>query len=231
MKKNPLVLSIGSAPTTAPGPKPTAAPALVPAPTSPPIQQAPPFPAPTVAPMVTPTYPPVQKAPPAPTPAPNPIILTFPPTKKTPPAMGSPTAPPTKAPTKSPTKAPAPLPTSGLATENWVVSTEPRCGSSELDARGNCRNTCTNNGDCNAALGHVCWVVHENYCGSKPQPQECKATAYWENRCGTSELDARETCGTRCTFSTECSGGDLCFAVNLNYCDCGGSNRRHLRAV
>jgi hypothetical protein len=48
-----------------------------------------------------------------------------------------------------------------------VVNTENRCGTSELDARENCRQTCDHSGECPS--GTWCWGVHANYCGSVPQ--------------------------------------------------------------
>ena len=40
-----------------------------------------------------------------------------------------------------------------------VTSIEPRCGTSELDAREHCRNTCVSDFDCSGA-GEYCWGVH-----------------------------------------------------------------------
>jgi hypothetical protein len=100
------------------------------------------------------------------------------------------------------------------------TSTLAACGTDESDARGNCRQTCASSVDCEA--GQACWSVHSNYCGSKPQPNECNKAANGGSRCGISELIARETCGSSCNSNTDCDGGEgeLCYPVQLNMCDC-----------
>jgi hypothetical protein len=123
-----------------------------------------------------------------------------------------------------------------LPWEEWVLSTAPRCGATEADARGNCHKTCTSDNDCSDMPEgqQTCRSVHTNYCGSKPQPEECNATAPKGGfRCGTSELMARETCGQSCSNNSECSGagGEYCYAVHSNLCDCDdddGNNGRML---
>merc|ERR1712151_123466 len=39
-----------------------------------------------------------------------------------------------------------------------------------------------------------------------------------ENRCGPSELHARETCGTVCQSQADCAAGEYCWGVHPNYC-------------
>merc|ERR1712176_584241 len=96
--------------------------------------------------------------------------------------------------------------------DDWVVSTESRCGTSEADARGNCRGTCATTSDCNVQEGQLCWNVHPNYCGSKPEPVVTCSNPAWGTRCGKSELLARELCGVSCQWAGECTGeGEDCF--------------------
>lgn len=109
--------------------------------------------------------------------------------------------------------------------QNWLVSTSPRCGASELDARGNCRARCVSAADCGA--GEWCWGTHANFCGSKPQPNERFIQSSVGLRCGVSELHARETCGKQCSHNGQCASGESCYGVNSNYCDSG--DRRSLR--
>merc|ERR1711862_989249 len=89
--------------------------------------------------------------------------------------------------------------------EDWVISREPRCGANEFDARNNCRNTCSTNADCDA--GQWCWVVHDNYCESKPDPNPTCNNPGYGHRCGTTELLARETCGPECRWAGDCAVG------------------------
>lgn len=115
---------------------------------------------------------------------------------------------------------------SSMPWEEWVFSTNPRCGTTEADARSNCRQTCTNSIDCPS--GHICWPVHSNYCGSKPQSTtECSNAPKGGFRCGVTELVARETCGKTCSNDTECGSGEYCFTLHDNLCDC--ENGRMLR--
>lgn len=120
-----------------------------------------------------------------------------------------------------PTSAPATTAAPVMPTNNddWILSTEPRCGVDEADARGNCRNTCASSEDCDP--GQACWVVHANYCGSKPEPVVTCDTPQYGSRCGASELRARETCGTSCSWNNPCTGvGESCFALVSNFCHC-----------
>lgn len=53
------------------------------------------------------------------------------------------------------------LATSTTTTSNeLVVDSQPRCGTSELDAREHCKNTCVHSGDCQS--GEHCYGVHQN---------------------------------------------------------------------
>ncbi len=140
--------------------------------------------------------------------------------------------PPSRSPAISSPEGPPSATTSDWKT--WVISTDLRCGTSELDARGNCRPTCTSSEDCTAE-GHRCWRVHENYCGSKPQLQEeCDESSPFSTglRCGRTEVLARETCGSPCTsvFDCDSDAGEYCFALNPNFCGgCSSANIRTLR--
>jgi len=203
-------------PTTAPvvQPTPDPTPIVTPAPTG--VASAVPTPEPiaTVTPVPTPE--PVSAVTPVPTPEPIPAVTPVPTPAATP--------TPTQVPTPSPTK----VPTSDTPTDNWIKSTGHRCGSNELDARGMCKEKCTTITDCDYMNGEYCWGVFPNYCDDKPAPTPC-TTESTVHRCGTSELHAREFCGTPCTSNADCTGPeDLCFPVHKNYCDCAGS-RRHLR--
>jgi len=46
------------------------------------------------------------------------------------------------------------------------LDSTPRCGTSELDARGLCKNTCVSDADCDRTIGEMCLGVNENYCDS-----------------------------------------------------------------
>jgi len=105
-----------------------------------------------------------------------------------------------------------------------VVSNNPRCGTSEVDAREHCKNTCVSNADCVA--GELCWGVHPNYCGSIPKRTYTDpALSIVNHRCGLKELagaeveiHARTFCGEPCLFGT-CDDPDYeCKAVHQNYC-------------
>lgn len=115
---------------------------------------------------------------------------------------------------------------------NPVVSTEMRCGISELDARGNCGAICTAMTDC--GNGEWCWEVPANYCGTRPGFGICndltQANGY--SRCGATELEARELCGIPCTSNLLCAPGESCFPTYVNTCDCvhnGQGSRSLLR--
>lgn len=118
---------------------------------------------------------------------------------------------------------PAPAPSSVSKSNSnwreWQLSTDSRCGISELDARGNCRMTCKTRDDC--PPDQDCWRVHSNYCGSKPQPEECNGPPGRGLRCGQNEVVARETCGTPCSTILDCdtNAGEYCFPLNPNFCD------------
>lgn len=155
--------------------------------------------------------------------APLPPVLppTTPPTKETtPPVVDKTPAPvdPTPAPV-DPT--PAPPVVDGPNWEEWVVSTDSRCGTSEADARGNCRAICSSTNDCEE--GQSCWPVYSNYCGSKPDVVEpCSLGFDRQARCGVSELVARETCGKPCNLWSDCDSlaGESCFMPHPNLCEC-----------
>jgi hypothetical protein len=52
---------------------------------------------------------------------------------------------------------------------------------------------------------------------STPQPTD-GLVVNTENRCGPTELHARETCGKVCVTSADCSEGEECWGVYPNYC-------------
>jgi len=120
-------------------------------------------------------------------------------------------------------------------TSDWTVSKSLRCGVSEIDARGNCRQECTNVSPC--PTGQWCWIVRDNYCDNKPQkPSICTSGPQNGFRCGISEFMARETCGQACLSDLDCTGGDgeRCYQLHLNFCHCHDEDeplrqRRNLR--
>eukprot|EP00986_Skeletonema_menzelii_P014375 scaffold9491_cov137-Skeletonema_menzelii.AAC.1 len=123
-----------------------------------------------------------------------------------------------------------------------------RCGKSELDARSFCGEPCTwqcsGEGEtCIAVNPNYC--DSEYYIDSEPTspPATTQPTAEptastpaptkapqptngdggelvidRQNRCGPSELHARETCGQVCVTSADCSAGEHCWGVHPNYC-------------
>jgi hypothetical protein len=97
-----------------------------------------------------------------------------------------------------------------------VVNTENRCGTSELDARENCRQTCAHSGECPS--GTWCWGVHANYCGSVPQKiyDNPVQSTQW-TRCGVTELDARSFCGQPCVWQCD-DPNETCWGIHSNYC-------------
>lgn len=103
-------------------------------------------------------------------------------------------------------------------TGGLVLNSNPRCGTSELDAREYCKPTCVSDSECDA--GEWCWGVHENYCGSIPQriyekPQKSPVVS----RCGVNEVMARTFCGAPCSSQLECTNpGESCIPVHSNYC-------------
>ena len=54
---------------------------------------------------------------------------------------------------------------------------------------------------------------------STPQPTDGELVIDQQNRCGPSELHARETCGKICVSSADCAGGEWCWGVHPNYCE------------
>lgn len=132
------------------------------------------------------------------------------------------------APVQLPVKQSSPAVSSSPMTTTWVLSTSMRCGITELDARGNCGRTCTNDSDCTVSPGTArqwCYNVHSNYCGSKPLQPYCNTTTAMPTtmsfRCGINEIEARERCGTLCNKSTDCGGvGENCWSVHANTCSC-----------
>lgn len=113
-----------------------------------------------------------------------------------------------------------PLPTSfkpTSTTSELVISTVNRCGTSEIDARENCRSTCINDTTCPS--GMICHSVNINYCGSIPQRTYTNpiisSVVY---RCGTSEIHARTFCGIACSWDFQCGSGEICHGVHPNYC-------------
>ena len=204
MLKEPMVISSVGAPVSPP--------------VEPPIE--PPVSAPT-APVAGPTVPVAVTAVPVAVPTAPIAVPTAPIALPTAPVAvpSTPIEPPVSAPVSTPVQDNSP----------WVVSTESRCGGSELDARGNCGVTCNSASDC--GTGEWCWGVHANYCGSK-EVTVCtdlsQATA--GTRCGVNELEARERCGAVCSSQGDCSGaGEYCWGVHQNTCDCG--QVRMLRGV
>lgn len=137
----------------------------------------------------------------------------------------SPTAKPiTKAPvTSAPVSAPpstSPPSTSkptSSGTGELVISTSPRCGISEVDARERCQQECTSSADCPS--GQWCWGTHPNYCDSIKQrvyTNPVQSTVW--TRCGTDEIFARTFCTQECTWQGQCPSGQDCIALNPNYC-------------
>jgi hypothetical protein len=141
---------------------------------------------------------------------------------------------PITAPVKIPVKTPIVSPTAPIVsspTTPWIVSTANRCGISELDARGNCGRTCTNDSHCTGIVGsdgnvqrQWCYGVQANYCDSKPRSKYCNTTTIAQQqaqyRCGIDELESRERCGKKCTKTTDCAMGEYCWSVHANTCDC-----------
>jgi hypothetical protein len=89
---------------------------------------------------------------------------------------------------------------------DWTLSKDTRCGYDVTDARVNCRQTCSSRTECMDQGFNDCFVVHNNYCGSKPDPIEC-STIVNGFPCGVSELVARETCSRTCRSAWDCNTG------------------------
>jgi chitinase len=51
-----------------------------------------------------------------------------------------------------------------------------------------------------------------------PPTSDVELVASGGARCGTSELDAREMCGSSCTHAGQCPSGTACYATHPNYC-------------
>ena len=97
-----------------------------------------------------------------------------------------------------------------------------RCGFSEVDARSNCKPTCTHHTQC--ADGEECWGIQLNYCNTFEDGSHPVCTnldmADNGNRCGYDEASARGHCGATCSNDLECGQGEFCFPTLLNLCDC-----------
>jgi chitinase len=98
-----------------------------------------------------------------------------------------------------------------------VVSTSPRCGISEIDARERCQKECVSSADCPS--GQWCWGTHANYCGSIKQRiyYNPVQSSQW-TRCGTNEIFARTFCTQECSWQGQCPDGQDCLSLNPNYC-------------
>ena len=97
-----------------------------------------------------------------------------------------------------------------------IENQEPRCGTSEIDAREHCKPTCTSNADCG---GEWCWGVHKNFCGSFPQRTYSNPVqgTIWA-RCGLTEIHARIFCSMPCNNYLDCEAGEQCHSIHSNYC-------------
>jgi len=96
-----------------------------------------------------------------------------------------------------------------------------RCGKTELDARTFCGEECRSNEDCGVP-GEACHGVQPNYCGSSYTEDGSSVAGNYttnaatsssgfpderinsENRCGKSEVDARENCRSTCATNIDC---------------------------
>lgn len=154
------------------------------------------------------------------------------PTIAPPPTNPSPTNPP---PTNPPPSSAPPPPPPPPPSVDLVASGGARCGTSELDAREMCGNSCTHAGQCPS--GTSCYGTHLNYCGDPnftPPFQWINpvVSTSWA-RCGKSEVDARSFCKPVCNSDADCPiSGERCFGNHQNYCGsqvAGGS--RMLRGV
>jgi hypothetical protein len=102
---------------------------------------------------------------------------------------------------------------SSSVTGKLVLNDSPRCGTSELDAREQCKPTCATDSDCEN--GEYCWNVHNNYCGSiSKRVYDTPIQSAVISRCGVSEDMARTFCGEPCSW--QCSKpGETCIAVSM----------------
>ena len=117
---------------------------------------------------------------------------------------------------------------------NLVASRGSHCGTSELDAREMCGNSCTHSGQCPS--GTFCYSTYPNYCdvpNFTPFRWINPAVSTSWARCGKSEVDARSFCKPVCNSDADCPiTGERCFGNHQNYCGsqvAGGS--RMLRGV
>jgi len=101
-----------------------------------------------------------------------------------------------------------------------------RCGVTEVDARANCKPTCTHHIQCSD--GEECWGVQLNYCNTFKEGDHPICTALelanTDSRCGFDEASARGHCGPKCDSDEECGVGEYCFPLLLNLCDCHEGN-------
>lgn len=97
-----------------------------------------------------------------------------------------------------------------------------RCGITETDARSNCKPKCNHRVQCNK--GEECWGVQLNYCNTFEEGTHPICTdltlANTVSRCGFDETSARGFCGSTCESNDDCPGGEFCFPVLENLCDC-----------
>mmetsp|Transcript_15846 Transcript_15846/g.33498 ORF Transcript_15846/g.33498 Transcript_15846/m.33498 type:complete len:943 (+) Transcript_15846:386-3214(+) len=97
-----------------------------------------------------------------------------------------------------------------------------RCGFTEVDARSNCKPTCTHHIQC--LDGEECWGVQLNYCNTFEEGEHPICTdldlADEDKRCGFDEASARGYCGAKCESNDECGVGEFCFPTLLNLCEC-----------
>eukprot|EP00804_Cyclotella_cryptica_P013618 CCRYP_012959-RA/>CCRYP_012959-RA protein AED:0.23 eAED:0.23 QI:79/1/1/1/1/1/5/123/765 len=136
------------------------------------------------------------------------------------PVTPKPTSPPSNKPTTLQPVTPKPTTGTGTTTPNptqLVVSTSPRCGISEIDARERCQKECVSSADCPS--GQWCWGTHPNYCGSIKQRiyYNPVQSSVW-TRCGTDEIFARTFCTQACTWQGQCPSGQSCLSLHPNYC-------------
>jgi hypothetical protein len=98
-----------------------------------------------------------------------------------------------------------------------------RCGITELDARGNCHQECSQDITV-CGEGEFCWPTFTNYCRIKPEGHpECDNLEKGDDvirRCGFEEMDARGYCGKACSDSAECVEGEFCYPNQRNFCRC-----------
>ena len=145
----------------------------------------------------------------------------------------SPTYAPPPPPGPSPTSPPSPPPPAPT-----VGQTEPfRCGNSWMEANTKCGVPCpSGNSTVCQPTGEYCYAnLGSQACtapapptnsppSTTPQPpaptsdSDVELVASGGARCGTSELNAREMCGSTCTDAGQCPSGTACYATHPNYC-------------